>query len=209
MSSASERYRESYLGDYGFESVLVAYRRRQVLDRMALRKPRVVLEIGCGPELLYEHYRADFGDVDAWLVVEPVAAWCELARGSDLPGLRVVEGYFEAVGEEIALAMPRAPDMIICSGVLQQVPDAEQFLAAIRLTMSPASLLHASVANELSLHRRLAVAMGLIPTPGTPSKRNQSGQQLRSYQMASFASEMERAGFRIEARGGHLSLIHI
>ena len=203
MSSASDRYRDSYLGDYGFESVLVGYRRRQVLERLALRQPRVVLEIGCGPELLYQHYREHNGDADAWLVVEPVREWCEQARGAGLPGLRVAEGYFEQVGAQAAAGLPHAPDVVVCSSVLQQVADPAAFLAAIRSTMSASSLLHVNVANERSLHRRLAVAMGLIPATGSLSDRNLSGQQCRNYDPSSLALEVERAGFRVVASGGH------
>jgi SAM-dependent methyltransferase len=206
MERNIERYTEDYLTDYGFEGVMVGYRRRVVLDQLAAARPSVVLEIGCGSELQYEQYLQIAGPVERWVAVEPSPAFSEIARKAALPGMEVVEGFLEQVVAAGALAsvLPRAPDMVLCSGVLQEVPSSLEMLRAIRATMDERSLLHVNVANAASLHRRLAVAMGLIPTLDTMSERNIILQQHRVYDMAMLRGELEQTGFSVVQTGGYL-----
>lgn len=167
MERDIERYAGDYLGHYGFEQVLVGYRRRVVLEQLGVVRPSVVLEIGCGSELLYQHYLRSAAPVERWIVVEPAPAFCARVREASLPGMAVVEGFLEQSLPAVAAALPRPPDLVICSGVLQEVPSSPEMLKAIRATMDKGSLLHVNVANAASLHRRLALAMGLIPALDT------------------------------------------
>ena len=45
-------YQTAYLADYGFESVMVHYRQQLLLERLDKLRPKIVVEIGCGSELL-------------------------------------------------------------------------------------------------------------------------------------------------------------
>jgi len=204
MERDIERYTEDYLAHYGFEQVLVEYRRRVVLDQMDAVRPSVVLEIGCGSELLYRHYLQHAAAVERWVVIEPARAFCAGARQAALPGMTVVEGFLEQSLPAVIGALPRPPDLVICSGVLQEVPSSLEMLNAIRATMDAGSLLHVNVANAASLHRRLALAMGLIPALDTMSERNIMLQQHRVYDLAALVADMEAAGFFIVGRGGYL-----
>lgn len=204
MERDIDRYAEDYLGQYGFEQVLVGYRRRVILDLLAEIRPSVVLEIGCGAELQYRQYLETASPIDGWVVVEPSRAFCSLAREALLPGMTVIEGFMEESLTAIDEALPGPPDLVICSGVLQEVPSSQALLRAIRAAMGDRSLLHVNVANAASLHRRLAVAMGLIPALDTMSDRNRLLQQHRVYDFESLVSDLAQAGFVVQQTGGYM-----
>lgn len=204
MKRDIERYTEDYLAHYGFEQVLVEYRRRVVLEQLSMVRPAVVLEIGCGSELLYQHYLRHAAPLERWVVIEPAPAFCASARRAALPGMTVIEGFLEQSRPAVRAALPRPPDLVICSGVLQEVPSSGAMLRAIHATMDGRSRLHVNVANAASLHRRLALAMKLIPTLDAMSERNQLLQQHRVYDFPALVSDLEAAGFAVEERGGYL-----
>jgi trans-aconitate methyltransferase len=196
------RYSEDYDANYGFEAVLVAYRRRVLLEQLTALRPDVVLEIGCGPESLYASYLQQAAPV-SWIAVEPSTNWTSKARTAQLPGMQVVEGFLEHSTREVMDVLPRAPDFVICSSVLHEVPSAELFLAAVRATMGGNSILHVNVPNAHSFHRQLAVAMDLIPSVHTMSARNKLMQQHRIYDLDSLVDDLGRAGLAVQARGGY------
>jgi len=204
MSRDIDRYRREYVANYGFERTLVAYRRRLLIERLLALRPQVVLEVGCGPELLYAAYLEHATPVLNWTAVEPTHAWCLQARNAALPGMSLLEGLLENIIPTVLSTLVRSPDVVICSGVLHEVPSAHTLLEAMRATMGRHSLLHVNVPNATSLHRRLALAMGLIPSLDTISARNVQLQQHRVYDFRSLSADIERAGLRIEGKGGYL-----
>ena len=203
MKRDIERYQQNYVAQHGFEAVLVQYRQRLLIERLQELQPRVVLEVGCGPNLVYAHHLRLGGEEIAWIIVEPAHAWCASALEKKLPGLRVVEGFMERSVDSVIAALPRTPDLVICAGVLQEVASANAMLEAIHKTMDKQSVLHVNVGNTASFHRRLAVSMGLINTPETLSERNIQAQQHRVYGFDSLIADVESAGFSILHRGGH------
>jgi hypothetical protein len=198
------QYESSYLADYGFESVMVAYRRRMLLERLALHKPRTVVEIGCGAELLYRHYLEQGGQVDCWIIVEPGGQFATTARASNLPNLHVIQAFFEDATGQIGTLLPAPPELIICSGVLHEVPDAHRLLSAIANVMGEHTLLHVNVPNATSFHRRLAKSMGLIQELKTMSERNRQLLQHRVYDREALEQDLRAAGLRVGESGGYL-----
>lgn len=203
MNRDIQQYATDYLDDYGFEKVLVAYRRKLVLEQAQAKKPRVVLEIGCGTELMYQHYLQKMEAVECWLVVEPSSEFCRMASDAALPNMVVFEGFLEESIESVQAMLPRAPDMVICSSVLHEVPSVKCMLGALNTLMNQDSLLHVNVPNANSFHRRLAVAMGLIPALNEFSARNLKMQQHRVYDFARLETDLYAAGFMVEEKGGY------
>jgi len=80
---------------------MVKYRHRLVLERMQASKPRTVLEVGCGAELLYQKYHKSLGSVSAWVIVEPSKVFAKVAGAAGLPNVTVINRAFEAVESEI------------------------------------------------------------------------------------------------------------
>lgn len=198
-------YAGAYLADYGFESVMVAARRRLALEVVAARRPERVLEAGCGAELLALAAAAANLDFSRWVAIEPSAAFVAQARtaASAEPRFSVIPGFFEdAVPEAIATAGPF--DFVLVAGLLGEVTDPGAILAAARAAVAVGGVVHVNVPNAYSLHRRLARAMGLIADEHEMSDRNRALAQYRNYDSASLRADIEAAGLRIVEEGGYL-----
>lgn len=197
-------YQSAYLADYGFESVMVHYRRELLLERLDKFLPKVVVEIGCGSELLYAAWLRRGGIAECWIVVEPAEKFVEIARNSNLPNLYVIQDFFEHAVLEVMKNLPKQPDMVICSGLLHEVPSATGLLSAIQSVMGEDTILHANVPNSESFHRRLGKAMGLISNTKAMSERNASHMQHRVYDMQSFKADLLGTGLKVIEEGGYL-----
>jgi SAM-dependent methyltransferase len=178
-----------------FEPQQAAFRRRLVLARVAAHAPRSLLEIGCGELPLF----TDLPGV-ATTVVEPAPAFAALARrlAEGHAGVRVVEDLAEHVTPE---AVGGTVDMVVVSCLLHEVPDPQRLLAAARTLCAPGGVVHVNVPSARSLHRLLAVAMGLIPDPATESDTQRTMQQRGVYDAAGLEAELLRAGLEIRDRG--------
>jgi hypothetical protein len=200
----ADRYELAYRADYGFEAVMVRYRRMLLLERLQLHRPRAVVEIGCGAELLYGAWRDQAGPVDRWIIIEPASGFAAGARGSGLPNLQVVEDFCENAVEAVRGLLPSPPDFIVCSCLLHEVPSARALLESVRALMGEATVLHVNVPNANSMHRRVARCMGLIADTKALSDRNIRMGQPRVYDMAALHEEMDGAGMTIVDHGGIL-----
>lgn len=198
----SDQYQTAYMADYGFESTMVRYRRRYQLELLNSLKPKVVVEIGCGLELLYKEWIDGGGYADYWLIVEPADQFVRVANASELLNLHVIQGFFENTLNTIKNALPRQPDLVICSSLLHEVPSASALLQAILEILGDRSLLHLNVPNAGSLHRRLAVAMGLIADTAVMSTRNINLLQHRVYDLQTLKTELQVAGLEVTRTGG-------
>ena len=199
-----QAYEAAYSSDYDFELVQVKYRREAVLRSLHARKPSHVIEIGCGLEPLLPHYIASGGTgITRWVVAEPSDRFAQAARGvaEDRPEMAVVQGYFEDLAERIVEQYGQA-DMVICSGLLHEVPDQRRLLGAVRAVMRPDAVLHVNVPSATSLHRRLAKAMGLIADLEQMSERNLQLQQHRVYSLQSLQGDLRTAGLQPLESGG-------
>lgn len=200
----ASRYASAYLQDRGFEDVMVRYRQRLLLERLALHRPRVVVEVGCGAELLYAAWRERGGTCDRWIIVEPGDQFAAVARQADLPDLHVVNDYLEHAVAAVRALAPSPIDMIICSSVLHEVVSPPDLLAAIRDLMSEQTLLHLNVPNAESFHRRLARAMGLIRDTKAMSDRNRYLFQHRIYDLPTLRAALTSADLHLVDEGGYL-----
>jgi len=176
-----------------FEPIQAAYRRRRVLSRVAACAPKRLLEVGCGHAPLFTDLP---GMVVTVVEPSPVFAGAARALAAGRKDVSVVDGFVED------LAAPVEPyDMVIASCVLHEVEDAPSFLAGLRRQCGPSTVLHVNVPNVRSLHRLLAVAMGLISAPGQTSATQRTMQQRGIYDSASLRDEIERAGFALREAG--------
>jgi SAM-dependent methyltransferase len=188
-------YADQYSG-LPFEPVQAEFRRRLVLARVATRRPRRLLEIGCGEKPLF----LDLPGL-AVTVIEPASAFAAHARrlGAGRRDVEIVEDYAEAVDVD-SLGGPF--EMVVISCLLHEVPDPQRLLTAARGFCAPSGVLHVNVPSARSLHRLLAVAMGLIPHPATESDTQRLMQQRREvYDAPGLEREVTMAGFTVRDRG--------
>lgn len=193
-------YADQY-ADLPFEATQVDYRRRLVLEVLEGHRARRVLEVGCGLDPLAP-YATGF---DAWTIVEPAERFAETAKRltSDDGRVRVMAHTIEAAVASGALVRGEF-DVILLSSLLHEVPSPEAVLRGVHALCDAQTLVHCNVPNATSLHRELAVAMGLIPHVSTPSPQQVRLQQGRIFDRGSLEAIMAQCGFGVIARGGYL-----
>ncbi len=184
-----------------FEAIQVEYRRRAVLEVVRESRARHVVEVGCGLEPL-ARYATDF---QTWTIVEPAAAFAESARKLVAADhrVRVVESTIEGAAAK-GLLGANAPDLVLLSSLLHEVPSPEEVLAGVRGVCDANTLVHVNVPNASSLHRELAVAMGLISAVTAPSAQQVALQQSRIFDAESLERLVRDGGFFVVAAGGYL-----
>jgi SAM-dependent methyltransferase len=197
MADYSARYLEQYAAE-SFETVLVAVRRAEVLAALARYPHRHVLEVGCGLEPLFAHATG----WEAFTVVEPSAEFVARARSlaEGRPGVTVVQDYFETA--QPRLAGP-APDLVVVSSLLHEVPDPAALLAALRACAAEQTVVHLNVPNMRSFHRLLAFEMGVIDSLFEPSELERRFQRRTRYDAAALRDAVETAGFRVLREGSY------
>lgn len=203
MDRDIDLYASSYRIDYGFEAEMVHYRRTTGLERISQQRPRKVIEVGCGLDPWVVAYARAGGTWDQWHVVEPAHAFAEACRTgvreAGLANVTIHEAFFEEARLDNV-----DPDMIVCAGLLHEVPSSTYLLKALARAMRPGTVLHVSVPNANSFHRRLAQAMGLISNLTDLSARNTKLDQRRVFDLDELTAQVRGAGLHVTETGGLL-----
>lgn len=195
-------YQEFYLKEYGFEAEMVAARQRVILEELAWAKPRRVLEIGCGPVLLYDRACRKKIPIHEWVMVDPCEAFTKKVRRKNIP-LLILSGFFEKEIDKIQAIVPQGFDFVICSGMLNEVRHPARFLRRVKKVLAKNGVLHINVPNAGSLHRRLGVAAGLIKRPHQIGRRNRQLMQYHVFSEESLRKVVRQGGFKIKSSGGY------
>jgi SAM-dependent methyltransferase len=200
-----DQYADLYLEEYGFETAMVSARQRLILELLERTRPKVVLEIGCGIDLLAARMEKARVPVAQWIIVEPAERFFDAARSLKMGATRldVIRGFFEDSVEAVRACCTQAPDLVVCSGLLGEIEQPEALLRAARSLLGPSGVLHVNVANAYSLHRRLARSMGIIESEHQLTERNRRFAQYRVYDRGSLAALAQNAGFRVVEQGGY------
>jgi 2-polyprenyl-3-methyl-5-hydroxy-6-metoxy-1,4-benzoquinol methylase len=200
----AQTYTNAYQADYTFEAVMVRVRQRATIALLPIRPDLVVVEVGCGMDLLVERAARERA-FERWVIVEPSVSFAATARErmAHESRVHVVEGFFEEAGEEIRTECGRSPDVVVCSSVLHEVDDPAALLTQARQLLEPSGRLIVNVPNAQSIHRRLAVAMGLTDSAADLSERNHQLGQPRVFDAVGLASLLVATGFRVTESGGY------
>jgi 2-polyprenyl-3-methyl-5-hydroxy-6-metoxy-1,4-benzoquinol methylase len=187
----------SYAREYGevpFENVQAAIRRRVVLEQVRRVRPAKLLEVGCGRLPLF----VDLPDISCD-VVEPAVAFALEAVNMALKhkDARV----HQLMIEDFADTTPF--DMVVASGLLHEVASPKDVLRCIRTRCRPGGAVHVNVPNARSMHRLLAVAMGLAKDPYELSEMQHRLQQSRTYDLDRLQDEVTTAGFDVTDCGSY------
>lgn len=192
-------YSQEYSTSYDFEKTLVHYRRKLVIEFLEQHASASVLEVGCGLESVYTSYSADTNSSDTrWTIIEPSKQFFDKVRHA-LPSRVHMENEFLENVKQCGL---KTFDVIICAGLLHEVPDPSHFLNSLKKFMSRDTVVHLSVPNAGSLHRIIARDMGLIKELGELSERNLSLGQDIVFNMSSLNAIICENGFNVTNHGG-------
>lgn len=130
-------------------------------------------------------------------IVEGSAKLCQAAR--ERFGSKIV--VFESLFENFKPEQPY--DAVLALHVLEHVDDPQKVINNIASWLSPGGRVVAVVPNAQSLHRQLAVIIGLQPANDTLSPRDKLVGHQRVYNLDQFAADFEAAGLQIEQRFGY------
>jgi 2-polyprenyl-3-methyl-5-hydroxy-6-metoxy-1,4-benzoquinol methylase len=123
-----------------------------------------VLELGCATGRMSARLAAAGADL---LGIDRSAAYVERAVGRELATARfVVADIVEHLERE-----RRHYHHVVATNVVHEVDDAVGFVAAAAARLRPRGRLHLSLQNPRSLHRLVALEMGLIDDLGATSER--------------------------------------
>lgn len=136
-----------------------------------------------------------------YVIVEGSPFNCEVIRRR-LPQVEVIEGYWEEFEptEEFS-------DIILFE-TLEHYSDPVSLLNRCRNWLKPGGRVHISVPNGNSLHRRVAVHMGLQKTALELNSNDTRQGHLRNYSREAMTADIESAGFRVvHSQGLYLKLV--
>lgn len=155
--------------------------------------PGSCLELGPAEGLMTGGLRDIFDDLT---VVDASPQFCASLRERH-PSITVVEALFEEYRPE------RTFDNVVLGHVLEHVADPVSILHSIRGWMTQDGCLLAAVPNAHSVHRQMAVSMGLLAAENALNDTDRRMGHRRVYTLDDLRDDVVSAGFTINADGGY------
>jgi trans-aconitate methyltransferase len=156
-------------------------------------RPGSCLELGPAEGLATEHLARRFDDLTC---VEGAREFCERLRGRH-PRVKVHQALFEEYEPR------RQFDNVVLGHVLEHVEQPRALLERVRGWLAPGGRVLAAVPNARSIHRQLAVLMGLLETEQALNDADRHHGHRRVYDPEGFRREFAGAGLRVEIFGGY------
>jgi 2-polyprenyl-3-methyl-5-hydroxy-6-metoxy-1,4-benzoquinol methylase len=160
-----------------------------------LRPGDRVLELGCATGAMTAALAGAGREVVA---VDRAADYLALAQARGLPGVRWLEADFAH-----ALPATGAHDHVVLANVLHELDDPEALLAAVAgERLAPGGIVHVSLQNPASLHRLVALEMGLIDDLSAVAANGLRYATRRLYTAQELTELAARAGLEVAHREG-------
>lgn len=189
-----EHERVASLSDW-YLSEQLDFDKRLIRFRYQTIKPRLVgprgLELGPAEGEMTALLVDDFEQLT---IVEGSADLLE--KISPRPNLVKVHSLFEE------FEPTQSFDSIVLEHILEHVEDPVGLMARVRTWLSPTGKLFLGVPNGHSIHRLVAVKMGLLEHPCQLNARDHALGHRRVYTPATFRADIERSGLRVVEMGG-------
>lgn len=171
MKKNINEYWDKYQEIYSFEEFSAVYRERELLNLVSLTDKNVI-EIGCGFKPIFTVANEYKNYLAIEPGIEPFKAVSELSKNFDK--VKVTNSTFEQWSETND---DFKADVIVFPGVLHEVDNAAKVLNLCANHLNPEGSIYINVPNIDSLHRKLAVSMGIIKDTYEKSSRNIELQQ--------------------------------
>lgn len=197
--SASAQASGDYSAIYDPEADFDSHYSRATIARIAphVISGETVLELGCATGLMTAELAARGARVTA---LDRSEVYLGRARERALPGVRFVHarleepGWDERVGRDFA-------HVLLCN-LIHELPDPLDVLSRAGALLGAGGVVHLSLQNPLSIHRLVAVEMGLIDDPRRISGRGQQYATRRVWDADELIELAWDAGLRLVAREG-------
>lgn len=151
------------------------------------------LELGPAEGLMTARLHEVFDDLT---LVDGSSLFCESLRDR-FPSATVVQALFEEYRPAHVF------DNVVLGHVLEHVIDPVSLLRSVRGWMAPGGRLLAAVPNAHSVHRQMAVLMGLLAAESSLNDTDRRMGHRRVYTLRELRDHAEGAGLRIQADGGY------
>lgn len=175
-----------------FDCHLIRYNFRFMKDR--LNGPRI-LEMGCANGVMTELLSSCFPELD---VVDGSANYLKdvSSRLEERTNIRYHLSLFEDF-------LPDHPyNSIIMARALEHLTDPVALLKKAAVWLEPNGQVHVIVPNARSLHRRIGVAMGMIPGCTSLNERDLRVGHKRVYDFETIRLDVESAGMVVKELSG-------
>jgi len=153
------------------------------------------LELGSANGVMTEELAARFPHLD---VVEAAPRYAQHARGLLPPRGRVYHCLFEEFQPKCRY------HTIVMSWILEHVADPRDLLTRARDWLAPRGEIHLVVPNAESLHRRVGLAMGLLPRLNHLNESDIAIGHRRVYTWQTLSDHIAAAGLRLVEMQGLL-----
>ena len=188
---ATDYYLAADIADHRIENRMQCDSARRILAHLPAAGP--VLELGYGDGLITQALQDAQAEAE---LLEGSKILCERARAVHGSRLTVHHHLFET------FSPPRPYAAILALHVLEHLDDPVEVLARLATWLAPGAVAILVVPNRASIHRRVAVGMGLIPTLDTLSPRDHLVGHQRVYDMQTLEAHAAAAGLHPERRFG-------
>jgi 2-polyprenyl-3-methyl-5-hydroxy-6-metoxy-1,4-benzoquinol methylase len=152
-----------------------------------------ILELGPAEGVMTRLLVENSSDVS---VVEASSKFCEIIKNNH-PKVEVENCLFEEFHPK------RKYDNIILGHVLEHVVDPVELLINVKQWLMPGGIVFGAVPNAHSVHRRAAVAMGLLEKENSLNTSDVSHGHRRVFDPDSFRDAFISAGLKIHQFGGY------
>lgn len=192
-------YQEEY-NKHSFESIMVEYRRKCVIEQMKKYDTKKVLEIGCG----YEPIMKYFSNYEQMVVVEPGDDFYNSAvlfkNEHKEKNIHCYHSFIEDVIEDLKNIHF---DFIIISSLMHELKNNLEVLQEISKLCHSQTVVHINVPNKKSFHRLLAYRSGIIPSLDEKSETQIRLQQNEFFDLAELNEFSKKAGFTVLDEGSY------
>tara|TARA_B100001057_G_scaffold439640_1_gene472971 strand:+ start:2049 stop:2777 length:729 start_codon:yes stop_codon:yes gene_type:complete len=189
-----KKYRDHFL-DLKFERKLEFFRRKKFLELVSELQYNSVLEVGCGIDSVCNYLDKNV----SCTIIEPIEEFCDIAKKNlKNKNLKVFNSFLEDFKVEVKF------DLIIVNCLLHEIHDKIKFICKIKNLMNQSSYVFFTVPNKNSLHRNIALKMGIIKSTAEKSTTQIRLQQSDDvFSLKSFQTFLKDKGFNILKKGGY------
>lgn len=184
-----DQYERDYL-DNPFEAELVKYRHQKTVESLREFRPSSILEVGCGLVPLHHYYK----DFQKLVIFEPSAKFSEAASEHAVEGVSIIN---DELKDAYVADYNKSFDLIVVSSLLHELESPSSLLDCAKNLLVEGGVIHINVPNARSMHRLLALRMGLIDQLEERSDRQIRFQQHHTFSIASLGELVTSLGLEI------------